>query len=141
MNKSTDELMKILESKRTYEEFFSEAVGELYFSSVAEYLEVLLREKLLNKSEVIRKANLDKNYAYQIFSGTRTNPSRNKILMLAFGMGLTVTETRKLLKVCNLTDLYPRSPRDSVIIFCLNNNLSLIQTNEKLEDFGQDILE
>ncbi len=141
MNKSTDELMKILESKKTYEEFFSEAVGELYFSSVSEYLEVLLSEKALNKSEVIRKANLDKNYAYQIFSGTRTNPSRNKILMLAFGMGLTVPETRKLLKVCNLTDLYPRSPRDSVIIFCLNNKLSLIQTNEKLEDFGQDILD
>lgn len=89
----------------------------------------------MNKSEVIRKANLDKNYAYQIFSGTRTNPSRNKILMLAFGMGLTVPETRKLLKVCNLTDLYPRSPRDSVIIFCLNNKLSLIQTNEKTGGF------
>ena len=53
----------------------------------------------------------------------------------------SVPETRKLLKVCNLNDLYPRSPRDSVIIFCLNNKLSLIQTNEKLEDFGQDILD
>ena len=141
MNKSTDELMKILESKKTYEEFFSEAVGDLYFSSVAEYLEVLLSEKNLNKSEVIRRSNLDKNYAYQIFNGKRTNPSRGKMLMLAFGMELTVPETRKLLKICNLPDLYPRSPQDSVIIFCLNNKMTLMQTNEKLEDFGQDILE
>ena len=69
MEKSTDELMKILNSKKSYNEFFEEEVGELCFSSVADYLEVLLNEKHLKKSDVIRKSNLDKNYAYQIFKG------------------------------------------------------------------------
>lgn len=100
MEKSTDELMKILNSKKSYNEFFEEEVGELCFSSVADYLEVLLNEKHLKKSDVIRKSNLDKNYAYQIFNGNKLNPSRNKMLMLAFGMELSLKETRKLLKVC-----------------------------------------
>ena len=123
MEKSTDELMKILNSKKSYNEFFEEEVGELCFSSVADYLEVLLNEKHLKKSDVIRKSNLDKNYAY------------------AFGMELSLNETRKLLKVCCLPDLYVRSPRDSIIIFGLNKKMSLIDVNESLSDFSFEILE
>lgn len=141
MEKSTDELMKILNSKKSYNEFFEEEVGELCFSSVADYLEVLLNEKHLKKSDVIRKSNLDKNYAYQIFNGNKLNPSRNKMLMLAFGMELSLKETRKLLKVCCLSDLYVRSPRDSIIIFGLNKKMSLIDVNESLSDFSFEILE
>lgn len=141
MEKSTNELLEILKSKKTYEEFFEQEIGELCFSSIAEYLDVLVKEKGVSKSEVIKRANLDKNYAYQIFNGNKTNPSRDKVLMLAVGMCLTLNETRKLLKIAGLSDLYARSPRDSVIIFCINKGMSLIETNEQLNDFGLDILE
>ncbi len=141
MEKSTNELLEALKSKKTYEEFFKEEIGEFYFSSISEYLELLLSEKGLTKSEVILRGNLDKNYAYQIFNGNKTNPSRNKVLMLAFGMGLSLGETRKLLKVASLSDLYVRSPRDSIIMFCLNKGESLITTNEYLNDFALEILE
>lgn len=141
MDKSTNELLEVLKSKKTYEEFFEQEVGELCFSSLAEYLELLINEKGITKSDLIKNSNLDKNYAYQIFNGNKTNPSRNKVLMLAFGMRLSLNEARKLLKVAGLTDLYARSPRDSVIIFCLNKRMNLIDTNEQLSDFGLDILE
>lgn len=141
MNKSTDELMNILKSKKTYEEFFEEEVGELCFSCISDYLNLLVTEKKLKKSEVIQKANLDRNYAYQIFNGTKTNPSRDKILMLAFGMGLNVNETRKLLRLSQLKDLYVRDPRDSVLIFCLNKGYTLLAANESLDDFGLPCLE
>lgn len=141
MERSTNELLEILKSKKTYEKFFYEEVGELCFKSVSEYLELLLNEKHLQKSDVIKKANLDKNYAYQIFNGTKTNPSRDKIIMLSFGLNLTLNETRNLLKISGLPDLYVRSPRDSVIIFCLHNNENLMKTNEMLNDFGLDVLE
>lgn len=141
MEKSTEELLQILKSKKTYEEFFNQEIGELFFSSISEYLEMLVNEKRLKKSEVIERSNLDKNYAYQIFNGNKTNPSRDKILMLAFGLKLSLNETRKLLKICNLSDLYARSPRDSIIIFCIDKRLSLIDCNEYLSDFSLDILE
>lgn len=141
MEKSTEELLGILKSKKTYEEFFEEEVEELCFSSISDYLNLLITEKKLKKSEIISRANLDKNYAYQIFNGIKTNPSRDKILMLSFGMNLTLNETRKLLKISQLKDLYVRDPRDSVIIFCLNKGHSLIRTNEFLSDYGLDCLE
>lgn len=141
MNKSTDELMNILKTKKTYEEFFEEEVGELCFSSVDEYLNLLIVEKKLRKSDIIQKSNLDKNYAYQIFNGIKKRPSRDKILMLAFGMSLNLNETKKLLKIAQQKDLYVRDPRDSVIIFCLNKGYTLMEVNESLLDYGLDCLE
>ena len=141
MEKSTEELLEILKSKKTYQDFLQEEIGELVFSSLSEYLEMLINEKGLKKSEIILRSNLDKNYAYQIFNGNKTNPSRNKVLMLAFGMGLTLNETRKLLKISSQSDLYVRSPRDSLIMHCLNNGASLITCNEYLCDFNFELLE
>ena len=141
MEKTTEELMEILKSKKSIGAYFEEEVNELEFSSLAEYLELLLREKHLKKSDVIRRSNLDKNYAYQIFNGNKTNPSRNKMLMLALGMNLQIIETRKLLKIAGACDLYPRSPRDSVILYCLNKGSTLMEVNELLSDYNLDILE
>ncbi|MBE6741474.1 MAG: hypothetical protein E7570_04135 [Ruminococcaceae bacterium] len=141
MEKSTNELLEILKSKKNYNEFLEEEIGELCFSSLSEYLEMLVNEKKLKKSDIINKSNLDKNYAYQIFNGNKTNPSRNKVIMLAFGMGLSLAETRKLLKIASLSDLYIRSPRDSLIMYCLNNRISLIECNEYLCDFNFELLE
>lgn len=141
MEKSTNELLGVLKSKKNYSEFFQDEIGELIFKNLDEYLGVLLKEKDLKKSEVIEKSNLDKNYAYQLFNGIKKNPSRDKILMLAFGMKLTLDETRKLLKIAELSDLYVRIPRDSVIIFCIQNGKTLIETNEMLDDYALKILE
>lgn len=141
MNKSTSELLKSMKSKKTYEEFYNEEIGELYFKSIAEYLDTLIRAKGLKKADIIKKSNLDRNYAYQIFNGQRENPSRNKILMLAFGMELTYEETAKLLKLSKQPELYVRDLRDSAIIFGLNSGESLMKVNERLENFGLELLE
>ena len=141
MRKSTDELMNILKSKKSYEEFFKEEVSELFFSSITEYINLLITEKKLKKSTIIRKSNLDKNYAYQIFNGTKTNPSRDKVIMMAFGMELNLVETKKLMAMAQVKELYVRDPRDSVIIFCIYKQYSLLKTNEFLMDYGLDCLE
>lgn len=141
MKKTTEELLNILKSKRSYDDFLKEQIDELYFASISEYLEILLAQKALKKSDVITKANLDKSYAYQIFNGNKTNPSRDKLIMLAFGMELNLDETRKLLKISNVSDLYIRNPRDAARIFCIENKLDLIRTNEKLDELCLSPLE
>ena len=46
-------------------------------------MQLLLEDKGLTKLNVIRHSQMDRHYAYHIFSGVRANPSRNKILALA----------------------------------------------------------
>lgn len=107
MKKTTEELMEILKQKKSIHAYFTEEIDELEFASLAEYLELLLNEKGLRKSDVIKRSNMDKNYAYQIFNGNKTHPSRDKMIALAIGMGLNVMETRKLLRSPALVTCMP----------------------------------
>lgn len=140
MEKTTGELLEILKSKKDYSEFFNEEKHEMIFKSVSEYLNFLLEEKKMTKSEVIKNSNIDRTYAYQLFNGTRDKPSRNKMLMLAIGMHLSIDETQKLLKISELAELYIRLPRDSVILHCLEKGFSLDDTNLYLDKHGLEIL-
>lgn len=141
MKKSTDELLNILKSKRSYNDFLSEEINELYFETLGEYLEIMASKKAMSKSDIIKRANMDRNYAYQLFNGTKKNPSRDKLIMLAFGLALDLNETQKLLKIAKTSELYVRDPRDSAIIFCIEKKMTLIEANEKLDELSLEIIE
>src|SRR6202795_3708624 len=54
----------------------------------------------LNKSlaDIARDCWLDESYISRLFSGERTNPSRDALILLAvFGIGLCLEETKELL--------------------------------------------
>lgn len=135
MQKNTDELMKILGQAPNAEQFITNNHSELLNLSLTEYLEKLLKDKNLKKSDVIHSSNLDKTYAYQIFDGKR-KPSRDKLLQLAFGLGLNVEETQNLLKIAREAVLYPRVKRDVFILAALHNKFSLIDCDEMLEKYN-----
>ena len=71
--------------------------------------------------------------AYQIFSGTR-HPERKKLLCLAVGMSLNLEETQTLLKCAGYAPLYVKMPFDSVVIYGVCKQLSVIEINEILFD-------
>ena len=100
------------------------------------YLNDIFAEKEISPSQCIRNSGLDRTYCYQIFSG-RKLPSRDKVLALCFGLSLDVEDTQLLLKS---TQLYPRNERDSIIIFALQRNASILEANELLLDLGYEIL-
>lgn len=140
MKKSTEELYKLIKEKRDVAEYLQENSSELLFSSVHELLEFHINSKGLNRSEVIDKANLAKSYGYQILQGKK-NASRDKLLCLCFGMELNLSETNRVLKQAGLSALYPRVPKDAIIISCIEQKKSLMEVNEKLDELGEKILE
>ena len=140
MKKSTDDLFKEIKEKRDIAVYLKENSNELLFSSLEELIEFFIRSKKLNKSRVLDKANLSKPYGYQIIKGEK-HPSRDKLIMLSFGLELSVDETNRLLKQAGYSSLYPRIPRDAIIIKGIDKKESLIDTNEKLDEFGEDPLD
>ena len=138
--KSTDDLLKELSSTDDINDFLKNNENNLDYVSISKYLNRLVSEKNLKKSEVIRNSELSEIYAYQIFSGKKCNPSRDKVLCLAFGMGLNVEETQQMLKVFNFPFLYAKRKRDSIIIFALNKGLSVPDTNELLYNSAEETL-
>ncbi len=105
--------------------------------TLSEYLQYLLVEHGLKRVDVIREANLNSTFGYQIFTGQR-QASRNKVLQLAFAMHLSLLETNRLLQAAKVNELYCKNRRDAIMIFCLDHGCSLQETNEELYRFGED---
>lgn len=137
MKKSTDELLNQLKKKKNIEEFFKENGSELIFDSLSKMIDFFMKQKGLKKADVVRRSMLG-NYAYSIINGNRKNPERDKLIMLCFGLTLTADEANRLLKMSSNAELYVRNPRDSVLIYALDRNQGVIETNNKLEELGLD---
>lgn len=140
MKKKTQELLKLLEKSDAIDTYLTENSDDIIFDDVSGLLEAFLSAKNMQKSEVIRRAQIDRTYGYQIFDGKK-NPSRDKLIMMSFGLGLSVDEAQQILKKTGNGLLYPRDLRDSVIIFALSHKLSVIETNEILYEKRLKILE
>ena len=135
-SKNTGDLFAELKAERDPQSYRERNQDE-FTVPLNEYLETLLKDKGLNKNEVIAASQLNGNYAYHIFSGTRKNPSRIKILALAIAMGLNLDEVQYLLRYAKHGQLYPRNPWDSTIIFAVEQKLSVMETNELLHQLGE----
>ena len=141
MAQTTDELLNQLLSSDSIEQFL-EMNGEKQLSfTLSEYLQTLLEEKHMKKADVIRNSHFDITYAYQLFDGKKSNPTRDKLIQLAFGFGLDLNATQKLLHVAKAGVLYVKNRRDSIIIFALENRLSLIEANALLDKEKEKPLE
>lgn len=140
MEKSTQELLEMMKNSRSYQEYLKNAREEVgrEHMKIDRALNALLTEKKLSKAEVIASSGIENHYAYQIFSGIKT-PTRDKVLMLCIGFGLTVEETQKLLKVTGYAQLYSRNERDNVILFGLTKSLSIIDINGLLYELELEI--
>ena len=133
--KNTEELENELAATDNLQNFFEENKKNLREFTLSEYLNYLLETKNLSKTEIVKKSQLG-DYAYHIFAG-RKNTSRSKILALALAMELSFEECQHLLYYAGVKELYARDAWDDVIIYALQNHLSLRETNELLVDFGQ----
>ena len=134
-NKSTDDLMDSLTQSQDLQSFMNENENDFRQDDIATYLQTLLKEKHLKKSQVIRDAMLNEVYGYQIFSGLKT-PRRDKLLCLALAMKLTLEETQKMLRSCGFSPLYVRHRRDCVIIHGILQKRSVMEVNSTLDEMG-----
>lgn len=139
MKKSTEELLNTLKHTPDVNTFLTEEQDNFHNLPLHIYLDQLLTQKNISPGECIRKSGLDRTYCYQIFSGKKL-PSRNKVLALCFGLSLSFKETQSLLKSTGYPPLYPRKERDSIIIFALHRNMSILDLNDLLFDAGHEIL-
>ena len=139
IDKDTSQLENDLAAAESFEEFFAD--NEEFFQkfTLAQYLEILLQEKNLTKSEVAKKSLLNQVYVYHIFAG-RKKPARQKILSVAVAMNCTVKETQRLLYFAGVEKLYVKNSWDSIILFALKNNFDVERTNNLLNKFSESPL-
>jgi hypothetical protein len=74
----------------------------------------------LQKSSVIRQANISRSYGYQIIDGTRI-AKRDYYIAIALAMRLDLATTQWLLAITETGVLYRPLKRDAAIIFAIQH--------------------
>ena len=139
--KDTDELENEIMKADNIADFLEKNEEHLKDISVSDELCRLLDEKGLKKSDVIASSGITITYGYDLFSGyKKKKPSRNVILSLSLAMQLDISQTQRLLKISGNGALYPRVPRDSVIMYAVNRALTLTETDELLDKNGMETI-
>lgn len=141
MKKSTDDLMNLLKQAPSVDDYFDKNDNEIFFGSLSELIDYFLARKKLTKAEVVKRSGMNRGYCYEIMSGKAPkNNSRDKIILLCFGLTLTVEEAQQLLKKSGYAPLYARDTRDAIIIFSLENGIGVVKTNLKLDEYHLKVL-
>ena len=140
MKKDTSALEQELKSFNNFEAFYNENNESIGDISLSECLNEIIESKNLSKSEIIEKSQMNEIYAYQIMSGVKKKPTRNKVLCLAVAMNLTFEEVQNLLKKSGYPTLYAKKPFDCIIIYGLCNKMNVVEINELLFDYDMETL-
>lgn len=138
--KDTSNLLEELKSCSEFSRFYNENSEQLITKkALSDYLNELIIKHGIKKSDAIKRSELSEVYAYQIFSGVRV-PERKKLLSLAVGMGLDLSETQTLLKCSGYAPLYAKIPFDCIIIFGICKKLPVAEINYILFDYDEETL-
>ena len=121
MRKNTTRLLNELKNAKSFVGFVDKNTDAFSDESISDYLQRLCFERNVELAQVIRRSGIDRTYGYQL-------------IQLGFGFPLMFSELQMLLRMAGKSQLYPRIRRDAAIIYGLNNNYTVTQMQELLEE-------
>ena len=136
---STSGLLQRLFKTNSIERFINQLDKKLENTSFSSHIGQLCKDRNIAPAQVIKRSGVERTFGHQLFNGRRL-PSRDKVIQLAFGFGLNYEETQKLLKTSQKNPLYPKISRDAVIIYALEYDFSIMETQATLNELSLPLL-
>lgn len=133
----TEDLLKRLIDAATPQAYLD--TGETIDRGLVDYLHGLLGERKLKRADVVRASGLNSTVVYDVFGG-KSCPGRNNAIMLAFGLGCTLREAQRLLRLAGASELWPKVRRDAIIAWCIDRGLSRTACDDELWRLGENTL-
>lgn len=135
---TTSELLKSLSKQNcSLEDYFSENDDQFVNEDIKAFWENLITERNYSKSNIINKSDFSYCYFYDVING-RKMPTKDKVVRLGLAMKLTLDECQKALKISGRSALYPRIRRDSILIYAIENHLTIFQCDALLSKHGEE---
>ncbi|MDD4833124.1 MAG: hypothetical protein PHC44_00090 [Lutispora sp.] len=135
----TSTLLRRLFKAPNLEGFMEKNADDIQTPPFHEYISELCKVMDQVPERVIKQSSIERTYGHQLFNGIR-KPSRDKVIQLAFGFGLDVDGTQKLLRMAQKNPLYPRIKRDAAILYCINHHIDVVEAQSILQDLGLTLL-
>jgi len=140
---TTDNLMDALMSTDGEKQLdsFLKSIDGKYPVDFKTYLNQKMEEKGVDRPWLVRESRVEKSYIYKLCDGKKVNPGKDKIVMIALALRMTIKETQKALEIVGAGALYPKNQRDSILIYAIKKKHSVSAANSLLEQYGEAPLE
>lgn len=107
-----------------------------------EFMRETLAAKGLRRQEVFLAADISEGYGYKLLTCEKRTRRRDVILRIFFAAHFTTEEMQRGLKLLGFSPLYPRIPRDAVLMVAANNSIHDVEkVNALLVQNGFEPLE
>lgn len=130
----TEDLLERLLESKSPEDYLEQ--GETIDRELPDYLYELLEARGLNRSRLSRISGINSTFLYNIFEG-KTKPKRNNALTLAFALGCDLRQTQRLLRLADVSELWPKVRRDAIVIWCIQNGYTREECDDELYRLGE----
>ncbi len=135
--KKLDELEKQLSKLHPEEikDYIKQNDGEILSEGrhFMKYMTEKIKEKNLLKQDILLKADISLGYGYKLLSEEKVTKQRDVILRICYAAEFTVSEVQHALQLYHMEMLYPRNPRDALLMVCFNERPgSVIDVNDLL---------
>ena len=133
----TEELLQRLLASATPEAYLDATATDN--RSLADYLNELIDARGMTRADVVRNSAVNSTFVYQIFNGTR-HVMRDNAIKLALGIGCTLRETQRLLRHAGVSELWCKTRRDAIIIYCVEHGYTRAECDDELYRLGEPTL-
>ena len=143
--KTTTELEKILGNTHPdqIEQFLQDNADKMIRDGkiFSIYIHEKLREKGVTQQEVFLRADIPERYGYKLLSEYKKTKQRDYIIRICYAAGMNLEQTQKALTLYGMAPLYPRIPRDAVLMIAFNQHSGdLLSVNQLLVSHGMEPL-
>jgi len=105
------------------------------------YIKNLLASKGITQQSVFLNADIPERYGYKLLSGEKHTKQRDVILRICYAAELSLNETQRALKKYEMPELYPKIPRDALMMIIFNERPgSILEVNALLKKNGMEPL-
>ena len=132
MKITTKEFENQIEKAKNPEEL-QQILSQLPQTTFSVRIDELCKACNMTFSQVQVVSGITKSMFYAIVNGTR-KPKKVHIIKIGLAMGLSLAEINELLKLSGLKELYAKNKEDAILIYGLQNKLSVMQIEELLTD-------
>ena len=143
--KDTRDLGQVLEGTRLegFDQYLQENRESLSEDSEAFsiYIKGLLARKGITQQAVFLKADIPERYGYKLLSGEKHTRQRDILLRICYAAEMTLEETQSALEKYEMPALYPKRPRDALLMLIFRERPgSILDVNALLKKHGMEPL-
>lgn len=140
MNKKTEDLLNQLKIENiSYDTYLCDNQEFFLDNDISQFWKKKIASCGMKKTDIINKADIGYSFFYDILKGKK-HPSRDTLIKILIVLSCDLDVFQEALRLYEWAALYPKIKRDSIIIYAINHNFSLYQTEELLKKNNEKVL-